>query len=63
MKALESHTQRIENEMHLIQMQYSTPLSKISAILDLNFTRNYRWGHWIFQLTESFQPHYGHGVD
>jgi hypothetical protein len=22
-----------------------------------------RWGHWIFQLTESFQPHYGLGVE
>jgi hypothetical protein len=21
------------------------------------------WGHWIFQLTYSFQPHYGPGVD
>jgi hypothetical protein len=21
-----------------------------------------RWGHWIFQLTWSFQPHYGPGV-
>jgi hypothetical protein len=22
-----------------------------------------RWGHWLFQLTESFQPQYGPGVD
>jgi hypothetical protein len=22
-----------------------------------------RWGHWILQLTYSFQPHYGPGVD
>jgi hypothetical protein len=22
-----------------------------------------RWGHWIFQLTKPFQPHYCHGVD
>jgi hypothetical protein len=22
-----------------------------------------RWGHWTFQLTYSFQPHYGPGVD
>jgi hypothetical protein len=22
-----------------------------------------RWGHWIFQLTQSFQTHYGPGVD
>jgi hypothetical protein len=22
-----------------------------------------QWGHWIFQLTLSFQPHYGPGVD
>jgi hypothetical protein len=22
-----------------------------------------RWGHWIFQLIESWQPHYGPGVD
>jgi hypothetical protein len=22
-----------------------------------------QWGHWIFQFTKSFQPHYGYGVD
>jgi hypothetical protein len=22
-----------------------------------------RWGHWTFQLTKSFQLHYGPGVD
>jgi hypothetical protein len=22
-----------------------------------------KWGHWIFKLTWSFQPHYGLGVD
>jgi hypothetical protein len=21
-----------------------------------------RWSHWIFQMTQSFQPHYGPGV-
>jgi hypothetical protein len=27
------------------------------------FKYYFRWGHWIFQLIESFHPHYSPGVD
>jgi hypothetical protein len=53
-----------ERDAHLEKL-WSKQTVNVEALCYKPEGRGYdsRWGHWIFQLTSTFQPHYGPGVD
>jgi hypothetical protein len=59
----------LENRSHAIWIATIFMLVKIRYLGEALFYKpeglglESRWGHWIFQLNQSFQPHYGPGVD
>jgi hypothetical protein len=55
----------MQNRTNILQLDGNVLLHKGGALCYKPEGRGFesRWGHWIFQLTSSIQPHYGPGID